>query len=64
MADGLWKGPSALTMDYVTLVRRLKLLGFNAVRLPFSMKVRRCSNGTPKTLNAIQMPPGHCGIRI
>ena len=39
MADGMWKGPSALTMDYVNLVRRLKLLGFNAVRLPFSMQV-------------------------
>ena len=39
MTAGLWKGPSALTMDFVNVVRRLKLLGFNAIRLPFSMKV-------------------------
>ena len=39
MVDGLWQGPTALTMDYVNVVRRIKLLGFNAVRLPFSMQV-------------------------
>ena len=39
MVDGLWQGPTALTLDYVNVVRRIKLLGFNAVRLPFSMQV-------------------------
>ena len=42
MADGLWQGPTALTLDYVNVVRRVKLLGFNAVRLPFSMQARQC----------------------
>jgi hypothetical protein len=40
MADGLWQGPTALTLDYVNVIRRLKLLGFNAIRLPFSMQAR------------------------
>jgi hypothetical protein len=30
------QGPSALTLDLVNVVRRMKLLGFNAIRLPFS----------------------------
>ena len=38
MVAGLWKGPSALTMDFVNVIRRFRLLGFNSVRLPFSMK--------------------------
>ncbi len=39
MVDGLWQGPTALTLDYVNVVRRIRLLGFNAVRLPFSLQV-------------------------
>lgn len=39
MVSGLWKGPSALTMDFVNVLRRFRLLGFNSIRLPFSMKV-------------------------
>ena len=35
--DGLWQGPTALTQDVLNEVRRMKLLGFNAVRLPYSM---------------------------
>ena len=35
MMDGLWGGP-ALGSDFATAVWRQKLLGFNAVRLPFS----------------------------
>ncbi len=30
------QGTTALTLDLVNVVRRMKLLGFNAVRLPFS----------------------------
>lgn len=30
------QGTNALTLDLVNVVRRMKLLGFNAVRLPFS----------------------------
>ena len=31
---------TALTADVVTVFRRIKLLGFNAIRLPFSFDVR------------------------
>lgn len=37
MADGLDAGNSTwIAADFATVVYRLKLLGFNAVRLPFS----------------------------
>jgi aryl-phospho-beta-D-glucosidase BglC (GH1 family) len=35
MVDGLWGGPGIIS-DFATVVQRQKLLGFNAVRLPFS----------------------------
>lgn len=38
MVDGLWITPDSLTLDFATIVYRLQLLGFNAVRLPFSFK--------------------------
>ena len=38
MVDGLWVSGTSLTGDFATIVYRLKLLGFNAVRLPFSFK--------------------------
>ena len=38
MVDGLWAGDSSLTKDYSTQIYRMQLLGFNAVRLPFSFK--------------------------
>lgn len=34
--DGIWYGSTALSLDIVTVTRRMKLLGYNAVRLPFS----------------------------
>ena len=47
-------GSDALTMDFATVVHRLQLLGFNAVRLPFSFQnlydeqpqsqIRNCAN--------------------
>ena len=39
MVAGLWAGSSSLTQDFKTIVWRMRLLGFNAVRLPFSFKV-------------------------
>ncbi len=36
--DGLWGGPDSVAFDFATIVHRLQLLGFNAVRLPFSFK--------------------------
>jgi aryl-phospho-beta-D-glucosidase BglC (GH1 family) len=41
--DGLWQGPSSLTLDFINSVRRIKLLGFNTIRLPMSLKVRASS---------------------
>lgn len=38
MVDGLWGGPDSISFDFATVVHRLQLLGFNAVRLPFSFK--------------------------
>lgn len=37
MLDGLW-GQDSLSKDLATVVHRLQLLGFNAVRLPFSFQ--------------------------
>ena len=38
--DDLWAGKdTALTHDALTVLWRIKLLGFNALRLPFSFKV-------------------------
>ncbi|KAF8057110.1 PRY3 [Scenedesmus sp. PABB004] len=38
MVDGLWAGQTSLTKDFSTQVYRQMLLGFNAVRLPFSFR--------------------------
>lgn len=38
MVDGMWAGSNSLAGDFSTVVHRMKLLGFNAVRLPFSFK--------------------------
>lgn len=61
MVDGIWGGPDTLSYDFASVVHRLKLLGFNAVRLPFSFKelfnsVPRnyMQYGTPPTLSQIQ----------
>lgn len=35
MVDGLSVGGSAAATDFVTIVYQLRMLGFNAVRLPF-----------------------------
>lgn len=34
------QGPTSLTLDFITVLRRIKLLGFNTIRLPMSLKVR------------------------
>lgn len=39
MPEGLWyNNGMALESDLATIVQRIRLLGFNAVRLPFSMQ--------------------------
>lgn len=37
--DGLWQGPNAITQNFQAVVWRIKLMGFNTVRLPFSFQV-------------------------
>ena len=39
IVDGLWAGPTAMTLDFITILRRIRLLGFNTIRLPMSLKV-------------------------
>ena len=36
--QGLWQGPTALTQDYQYVAYRIKLMGFNTIRLPFSFQ--------------------------
>ena len=37
--DGLWQGPNAITQNFQAVVWRIKLMGFNTVRIPFSFQV-------------------------
>ena len=39
IVDGLWVGSDSSTLDVATILLRMKALGFNAIRLPFSFKV-------------------------
>ena len=39
---GLWQGPSALSQDFGIVLYRIQLLGFNAIRLPFSFQASPC----------------------
>lgn len=39
MVDGFYAGDSTLTGDLATVAYRIQLLGFNAIRLPFSFLV-------------------------
>jgi aryl-phospho-beta-D-glucosidase BglC (GH1 family)/uncharacterized surface protein with fasciclin (FAS1) repeats len=67
MFDGLWGGPNLAT-DFATVVWRMKLLGFNAVRVPFSFKdfkkparsflVQNCGPPTPEEVAASVTPAG------
>lgn len=50
MADGLYAGDSSLTLDFATVAYRIQLLGFNAIRLPFSFVVAAPSFCSPAAL--------------
>ena len=39
MLDGLFEGSATITGDYAAVLYRLQLLGFNAIRVPFSFQV-------------------------
>lgn len=47
MVDGLWAGGNAAATDFALIVYQLRLLGYNAVRLPF---IWRDLNMAPKDL--------------
>ena len=60
MASG--KGDQSITHDLVTIMRRFRLLGFNAVRLPFSMK--DLFTASPRDFNnscTVTLRPGAAG---
>lgn len=44
VVHGLWQGPTALTQDFQNVALRIKLLGFNTIRLPFSFQVIKTCN--------------------
>ena len=55
--DGLWAGSTSLTLDFANIVLRIKALGFNAVRLPFSFKV-------PCSPNIFELPVANlCSVQ-
>ncbi|DBB06710.1 TPA: hypothetical protein ACH3X1_012211 [Trebouxia sp. C0004] len=65
--DGLWAGSNSLTQDFANIMLRIKALGFNAVRLPFSFKDlnspmkafgRSCSFVSGSDLAASTVPGG------
>ena len=43
MVQGLWQTQDALTCDFATIVERMRLLGFNAVRLSFDFQASTCA---------------------
>ena len=67
MVDGLWSN-NPLSGDFATVVWRQKLLGFNAVRLPFSFKDfdktprsfvhQSCSPPSAEVIGESVTPPG------
>ena len=42
MLDGIFEGDVTITGDYAAVLYRLQLLGFNAIRVPFSFQVGSC----------------------
>ncbi len=60
LMDGLWQGPTALTQDFGTVAYRIQLLGFNAIRLPFSFQVSAwaisCNEGAVRYEDPVNCP--------
>ncbi|BDA41280.1 probable major extracellular endoglucanase at C-terminar half [Coccomyxa sp. Obi] len=66
--DGLWEGPNAITQNFDSIAWRIKLLGFNTIRLPFSFQVlfnmapqsytAACSATTVDAVKQSVTPPG------
>lgn len=60
MVDGLW-GSNTMASDFATVVYRMQLLGFNAVRLPFSFQ--DLFNLPPKNYVVNADPPSQSAIQ-
>lgn len=60
MVDGLW-GSDTMTADFATVVYRMQLLGFNAIRLPFSFK--DLLNLAPRNYVVNADPPSQSNIQ-
>lgn len=55
MVDGFWGGSETLRGDFATVAYRMQLLGFNAIRLPFSflVSIAIACNETCLTMQAV-----------
>ena len=71
MFDGLWGGSDSLAQDWATIVYRIQLLGFNAVRIPFSFKdlqaspkdfSQACTQVENAPMALIQQSQAQCGF--
>jgi hypothetical protein len=73
MVHGLWVTPNAVTQDFLTVMYRIRALGFNAVRLPMSFQaralaarracLRRSCQGTPVRKRATVCMAGRAAAR-
>jgi hypothetical protein len=55
MVDGLWNPSDGWTYDFATVIYRWQLLGFNAIRMPFSF-VDLQKSVTDKRSNQCSLP--------
>lgn len=58
MVDGLWAGGSQMATDFNTIVYRIKLLGFNSIRLPFTytdLNLKPTSKVIPCNIETLQV---------
>jgi hypothetical protein len=46
--DGLWSGGKAVNTDFHAIAHEMKLLGFNAIRLPFTFSALEVGYGYRK----------------
>jgi len=58
MVDGLWVGGSSFATDFSTILFKIRLLGFNAIRIPFifdNLDLSPANLSRPCTINPLQM---------
>ncbi len=64
MIRGLWIGNSAVTKDFLTVMYRIKAMGFNAVRMPMSFKARPGASWVGGRAASQQAPRPRAGSRL